>query len=89
MSELYRLDVWNGAPLSGGEVMTNWQKGTPITIDGTPMVRLTHGVIIKADGFSTDKKAALLRAAMDVEAIGRKIIAQAERLSKEAWEVQE
>jgi hypothetical protein len=80
MSTLYRCIV--GIASLDGVPFTVVQ-GTPVTVDGTPMVRLSHGVIVPADGYSPDEATAKARAADEVEAVGRKILEQAQQLRGE------
>ena len=69
MSTLYRLDVFND-----GTVSTLMRTGTPITVDGTPMVRMDHGVIVEAKDWHADVSAAKRVAADQLERIGRKFL---------------
>lgn len=82
MTQLFRLDIFE--TLDGSGVITHMNAGEPVTVNGTPMVRLAHGTIVSASGFWPTRQEARLRAAMRVEEIGRRILNQAERLRQEA-----
>jgi len=60
------------------------QYGQPLTIDGTPMVKLTGGVLVPAQGWHATHGAAVLEAAQRIEALGHRLLAQADRLRAEA-----
>lgn len=61
--------------------------GTPVEINGQAFVMVGEGSrshVLSADGFCPTNSEALVLAAMKVEEIGRRILAQAERLRIEA-----
>jgi len=60
------------------------QHGEPDTHRGTPMVRLSQGVIVPATGWHAEFSDAVLEAAQRVEALGHRLLAQADRLRVEA-----
>ena len=60
------------------------QYGQPLTIDGTPMVKLTGGVLVPAKGWHAEHGDAVLEAAQRIEALGHRLLAQADRLRAEA-----
>ena len=60
------------------------QYGQPMTIDGTPMVKLSGGVLVPAKGWHSEHSDAVLEAAQRVEALGHRLLAQADRLRAEA-----
>jgi hypothetical protein len=53
-------------------------------VDGTPMVLMPYGVLVPAEGWHADKRGALLEAAQRIEALGHRLLAQADRLREEA-----
>lgn len=81
MTQLFRLEV--GETVRGDGITTYMNVGEPVTVNGTPMVRLSHGTIVSATGFSPTRQQARLRAAGRIEDMGRVILAQAERLRSE------
>ena len=60
------------------------QYGQPLTVDGTPMVKLSGGVLVPAAGWHAEHSDAVLEAAQRVEALGHRLLAQADRLRAEA-----
>jgi len=60
------------------------QHGEPDTVRGTPMVRLTHGTIVPAKGWHSEHSDAVLEAAQRIEELGRRLLAQADRLRTQA-----
>ena len=60
------------------------QYGHPQTVGGTPMVKLTSGVLVPATGWHAEYGDALLEAAQRIEALGHRLLAQADRLRAEA-----
>ena len=60
------------------------QHGQPLTVGGEPMVRLSGGVLVPAKGWHAEHGAAVLEAAQRVEALGRRLLDQADRLRAEA-----
>lgn len=81
MDAMYRIDI--GTQIDSRGVSTFSQKGEAVVVDGEPMVRMTHGVIVRSHGWSTSREEARLRAAMKIEEMGRSLLAQAERLRTE------
>ena len=65
------------------------QHGEPQTVGGDPMVRLTGGVLVPATGWHAEYGDALLEAAQRIEALGHRLLAQADRLRAEAATKQE
>lgn len=59
------------------------QAGEPRTVDGTPMVMLGHS-IVPAQGWHTDKAAAVLEVAARIESLGHRLLAQADKLRADA-----
>ena len=78
MDAMYRLDI--GSQIDSRGVSTFMQKGEAVTVEGAPMVRLSHGVIVRAHGWCQDKVQAQLAAAAQIEEMGRSLLAQAEQL---------
>jgi hypothetical protein len=60
------------------------QHGEPQTVGGSPMVRLTGGVLVPATGWHSEFSDAVLEAAQRIEALGHRLLAQADRLRVEA-----
>lgn len=78
MDVLHHVDI--GQIIDSRGVSTFEQKGDLVVVDGQPMVRLSHGVIVRANGWSGDPADARLRAAMKIEEMGRCLLAQAEKM---------
>lgn len=83
MSKRFRIDLYDSHFGTNG-VYTNTVSGDPVTVDGETMVRLSHGPIVPDKGFHTTLPDACRAAAGRVEAIGHRLLAQAERLRAEA-----
>jgi hypothetical protein len=83
MSKLYR------AVVSGSSADTiHWiDEGDPITVDGTPMVRLGHSLIVPAAGFVASKAEAFVAAADKLDAIAMQLRDKADSLRQKAAEV--
>jgi hypothetical protein len=60
------------------------QHGQPHTVGGDPMVRLTGGVLVPAKGWHAEFGDAVLEAAQRIEALGHRLLAQADKLRAEA-----
>lgn len=60
------------------------QHGEPLTVGGEQMVRLTGGVLVPATGWHAEFSDAVHEAAQRIEALGHKLLAQADRLRVEA-----
>jgi hypothetical protein len=60
------------------------QHGEPMTVNGTPMVRLSHGVLVPAKGWHSEHSDAVREAAQRIEDLGHRLLAQADRLRAEA-----
>jgi hypothetical protein len=60
------------------------QHGETLTVGGDAMVRLTGGVIVPAKGWHADFSDAVLEAAQRIEALGHRLLSQADRLRVEA-----
>ena len=65
------------------------QHGEPQTVGGDPMVRLSGGVLVPAAGWHADYADAVLEAAQRIEALGHRLLAQADKLRAEAAMKQE
>lgn len=65
------------------------QHGEPQTVGGDPMVRLSGGVLVPAKGWHAEYGDAVLEAAQRIEALGHRLLAQADRLRVEAAVKQE
>jgi hypothetical protein len=60
------------------------QHGEPQTVGGAPMVRLAGGVFVPATGWHAEFSDAVREAAQRIEALGHRLLAQADRLRAEA-----
>jgi hypothetical protein len=60
------------------------QHGEPLTVGDEPMVRLTGGVLVPAKGWHAEFSDAVVEAAERVEALGHRLLSQADRLRAEA-----
>jgi hypothetical protein len=60
------------------------QHGEPLTVDSELMVKLAGGVIVPARGWHAEFGDAVLEAAQRIEALGHRLLAQADRLRVEA-----
>ena len=81
MTQLYRAEAYERIAEDGVGVYV--QVGEPLTVGGDPMVRLSAGgYIAPAQGWHATREAAMAAAADTVEAWGRKLLAQAERLRR-------
>lgn len=79
---LYRLNVHETLVEAGA--MTTWSVGQAIEVAGELMVRLTHGAIVKREGFHESRAAALRAAACKVDAMANQLIKQSWRMEWEA-----
>lgn len=82
MSTLYKVEVFASAVQSTG-LTTMLLRGQPLTVDGTPMVRLPHGTIVEAKGWHAELEAARRAAANEIEGFGQLLLNQAERIRTE------
>ena len=60
------------------------QHGESVTVGGDPMVKLTGGVLVPAKGWHAEFSDAVLEAAQRIEALGHRLLAQADRIKVEA-----
>ena len=60
------------------------QHGEPQTVGGNPMVKLSGGTLVPATGWHAEFSDAVLEAAQRIEALGHRLLAQADRLRIEA-----
>jgi hypothetical protein len=60
------------------------QHGETLTVGDQPMVRLSGGVIVPARGWHAEFSDAVLEAAQRIEALGHRLLSQADRLRAEA-----
>jgi hypothetical protein len=83
MTQLYRAEAYERITEDGVGVYL--QVGEPLTIDGTPMVRMSAGgYIAPAAGWHPTKAQAFAAAAVTVEAWGKRMLEQAARLRHNA-----
>ena len=60
------------------------QHGQPLTVGGDPMVKLSGGVLVPATGWHAEFGDAVREAAQRIEALGHRLLAQADKLRVEA-----
>jgi hypothetical protein len=65
------------------------QYGQPLTVGGEPMVKLSGGVLVPAAGWHAEYGDAVLEAAQRIEALGHRLLLQADRLREEAAKKEE
>lgn len=78
MTQLFKCDVTSQIGRDGVGVW--WSVGTPVTVDGTPMVRLPHGTIVEATGFFSTVNEAACKAADSIDNLRLVLIEQSEAL---------
>jgi hypothetical protein len=83
MTKLYKTTV-NDFQMTEAGLGVFTQFGLPRTFDGLPMVVMPNGHIVPAAGWHADRRGALLEAAQRVEALGHRLLAQADKLRAEA-----
>lgn len=82
MSKVYRVEITDRLRRDG---FVTWETtAEPVTVDGVRMVRLAHGVITHADGFTPSRAQALRQAADRIDEMRLRLIGQSERLRAEA-----
>ena len=87
MSELYEARVGDHAISTKTGLPVYVTAGTPITIDGTPHVRLGHGTIVPAAGWHADRRDAMTAAAVKIEQYARTLLLQADKLRQGVLDV--
>lgn len=80
--QLHKIDV--GSHIWNRGLGTVELFGTPITIDGVPMVKLAHGAIVLAKGWHASKAEAQAEAAQQVQEIANQLLVQAASLRASA-----
>jgi hypothetical protein len=83
MSNLYKSSVTDHCFTREG-LSYFVQHGEPLSVDSELMVRLTGGVIVPARGWHAEFSDAVLEAAQRIEALGHRLLSQADRLRVEA-----
>ena len=83
MSNLYKASV-SDHHFSQHGIGYFVQHGEPQTVGGNPMVRLTGGTLVPATGWHSEFGDAVREAAQRIEALGHRLLAQADRLRVEA-----
>jgi hypothetical protein len=83
MSNLYKASVSDSSFHREG-IGYFMKHGEPLTVAGDPMVRLSGGVLVPAKGWHAEFGDAVLEAAQRIEALGHRLLAQADRLRVEA-----
>lgn len=82
MATVHKIEI--GSSIDGRGVSVFRQTGETIEVDGRPMVRLSHGTIVRADGWHATKADARAAAADRIAGLGRTLLAQSEQLRQEA-----
>ena len=83
MTQLYKATIGDSHFTPEG-ISYFVQHGEPHTIGGDPMVRLTGGVFVPAKGWHSEFGDAVLEAAQRIEALGHRLLAQADSLRAQA-----
>jgi hypothetical protein len=83
MSNLYKASV-SDHHFSQHGIGYFVQHGEPQTVGGNPMVRLTGGTLVPATGWHAEFGDAVREAAQRIEALGHRLLAQADRMRVEA-----
>lgn len=82
MTQLHRVQVADSGFTQAG-VHYYVEHGTPMTVAGTPMVAI-YGLLMPAAGWHAHESDAQREAADRIEALGRRLLTQAEALRTEA-----
>lgn len=82
MTKLYQAKVFDTSLSMTNGLHINLSEGTPITVNGTPMVE-TYGVIVPAKGWHPTKEEAMAEAAGVVDLYARRLQVQASTLRTE------
>lgn len=80
--QLHKIDV--GSQVYNRGLGTIELFGTPIAIEGVPMVKLAHGAIVLAKGWHANKADAQAEAADRIKEIGMQLLEQAAALRSTA-----
>jgi hypothetical protein len=83
MSNLYRATV-SDHNFSKDGVGYFVQHGESMTVGGDQMVKLAGGVLVPAKGWHAEFSDAVFEAAQRIEALGHRLLSQADRLRVEA-----
>jgi hypothetical protein len=83
--EAYVHDVMFSEKGIGWDVV----EGEAISVHGIQMVRMAHGTIVPATKWRTSKAEVIVAAADRVEALGRQMLDQAQRMRSEATVLRE
>ena len=83
MTNLYKATV-SDMGLSKDGLGYYVQHGEPLTVGGDPMVKLAGGVLVPATGWHAEFGDAVREAAQRIQALGHRLLAQADRLRVEA-----
>lgn len=84
MAKVYKYSLFS-ASCGDRELPCYLGEGEAVSVDGVAMVRLGGGYIHPADGYEPSKSAAMVRAADEIEQLGRRLLEQASRMRAEAW----
>ena len=75
MTNLFKCEV--GSQIDSRGVSVWWSVGTPVTVNGSPMVQLAHGTIVPADDWSASVNEAAHKAADRIDELLRVAASQA------------
>lgn len=78
MTNLFKCEVMSSIDSKGVSVW--WSVGTPVTVNGSPMVQLAHGTIVPAVGWSASVNEAANAAADKIDNLRLVLIEQSEQL---------
>ena len=78
MTNLYKAEVTSQIGKAGVHVW--WSVGTPVTVNGSPMVQLAHGTIVPAAGWSATVNEAANVAADQIDNLRLVLIEQSDQL---------
>ena len=86
--KLYKTDVAD--TMLSSEGLGYWTtEGDAVDVGGVPMVRMSHGVIVPSEKWSSSRAEAIAAAARVIAAHGLRLIQQAERMRAELRQSQE
>jgi hypothetical protein len=83
MTQLYKATIGDSHFTPEG-ISYFVQHGEPQTVGGDPMVRLSGGVLVPAKGWHAEFNDTVLEAAQRIEALGHRLLAQADSLRAQA-----
>lgn len=78
MTNLYKAEVTERLDRNGVSIW--WSVGTPVTVNGSPMVQLAHGTIVPAVGWSATVNEAANVAADQIDNLRLVLTEQSDQL---------